>query len=84
MEAMIVIDRTLKSYFLAQWGGLLDEALEGAIYDSRAMRNTIGVDLGGTIVSDAASLLKFWHLVVWHNLTRTISEEIGTHCRAIR
>ena len=41
----IGIERMLRIYFLAQWYGLADEALEDAIYDSQAMRNFVGVDL---------------------------------------
>ena len=34
----IGIERMLRIYFLSQWYGLADEALEDAIYDSQAMR----------------------------------------------
>jgi IS5 family transposase len=34
----IGIERMLRIYFLQQWYGLADEALEDAIYDSQAMR----------------------------------------------
>jgi IS5 family transposase len=37
----------LRIYFLAQWYGLADEALEDAIYNIQAMRNFIGLDLVG-------------------------------------
>ncbi len=48
-------------YFLQQWFGLADEALEDAIYDSQSMREFVGIDkevcgqpvivplLGGTV-----------------------------------
>jgi IS5 family transposase len=61
---------------------LADEALEHAIYDSQAMRNFIGVDLGGESVPDATTLLKFRHLLEENELTRAIFEEIGRHLKA--
>ena len=72
----------LRIYFLAQWYGLADEALEDAIYDSQAMRNFVGVDLGGESVPDATTLLKFRHLLEENDLTRAIFEEIATHLKA--
>jgi hypothetical protein len=36
----------LRMYFLQQWYTLADEALEDALYDSQAMREFIGIDLG--------------------------------------
>jgi IS5 family transposase len=77
----IGIERMLRIYFLAQWYGLADEALEDAIYDSQAMRNFIGVDLGGESVPDATTLLKFRHLLEENDLSKAIFEEIGTHLR---
>lgn len=41
------IERMLRIYFLQQWYALADEALEDTIYDSQAMRNFVGIDLGG-------------------------------------
>jgi len=78
----IGIERMLRIYFLAQWYGLADEALEDAIYDSQAMRNFVGVDLGGESVPDATTLLKFRHLLEENDLTRAIFEEIATHLKA--
>jgi IS5 family transposase len=42
----IGIEKMLRIYFLAQWYGLTDEALEDAVYDSQAMRNFIGCGSG--------------------------------------
>jgi len=52
----------LRLYFLQQWYGLADEALEDAIYDSQAMRAFIGIDLSVESAPDATTLLKFRHL----------------------
>ena len=70
------IERMLRVYFLQQWYGLADEALEDAIYDSQAMRLFVGIDLSEEGVPDATTLLKFRHLLERHDLTRSIFEEI--------
>jgi transposase, IS5 family len=49
------IERMLRIYFLQQWYGLADEALEDAIYDSQAMRGFTGIDLGVEAVPDATT-----------------------------
>ena len=71
------IERMLRIYFLQQWYGLADEALEDTIYDSQAMRSFVGIDLGRESVPDATTLLKFRHLLETHELTRLIFEEVG-------
>jgi IS5 family transposase len=77
----IGIERMLRLYFLQQWYGLADEALEDAIYDSQAMRTFVGVDLGVESAPDATTLLKFRHLLEHHELTRKIFEEVGALLR---
>jgi len=74
----IGIERMLRIYFLQQWYGLADEALEDAIYDSQAMRTFAGIELSVEGVPDATTLLKFRHLLEAHDLTREIFEEVGT------
>jgi IS5 family transposase len=71
------IERMLRIYFLQQWYALADEALEDALYDSQALRNFAGIDLGREAVPDATTLLKFRHLLEAHELTRRIFEEVG-------
>ena len=73
----IGIERMLRIYFLAQWHGLADEALEDAIYDSQAMRTFAGIDLSAEPVPDATTLLNFRHLLEAHDLTRRLFEEVG-------
>lgn len=69
--------RILRIYFLQQWYGLADEALEDAIYDSQAMRDFVGIDLSIESVPDATTLLRFRHLLERHSLTQRIFEEIN-------
>jgi IS5 family transposase len=67
----------LRIYFLQQWYGLSDETLEDALYDSIAMRTFAGIDLAVECVPDATTLLKFRRLLVEHDLTRALFDEIG-------
>ena len=73
----IGMERMLRIYFLQQWYGLADEALEDAIYDSQAMRTFAGIDLSVGAVPDATTLLNFRHLLEAHDLTRRLFEEVG-------
>ena len=67
------IERMLRVYFLQQWYALGDAALEDTLYDSRAMR----AFLGGDVVPDATTLLKFRHLLERHDLPRQLFAEIN-------
>lgn len=71
------LERMLRIYFLQQWYGLSDEGLEDALYDSIAMRAFAGIDLARENVPDATTLLKFRRLLVRHELTRKLFDEIG-------
>ena len=71
------VERMLRVYFLQQWYGLADEALEDAIYDSQAMRLFAGIDLSRENVPDATTLLKFRHLLERHDLTAGILAEVN-------
>jgi transposase, IS5 family len=72
----IGIERMLRVYFLQQWYGLADEALEDAIYDSQALRIFVGIDLSTEAVPDATTLLKFRRLLEQHHLTKQILAEV--------
>lgn len=70
------IEKMLRIYFLQQWYGLADEALEDALYDSQALRSFAGIDLSAEAVPDATTLLKFRHLLERHALTQAIFDEV--------
>src|SRR5277367_4324883 len=70
------LERMLRVYFLQQWYGLADEALEDAIYDSQALRIFVGIDLSTEAVPDATTLLKFRRLLEEHHLTQQILAEV--------
>ena len=59
----IGLDRMLRIYFLQQWFDLSDPAAEEAIYDSRAMRRFVGIDLGREAAPDETTICKFRGLV---------------------
>ena len=59
----IGIERMLRIYFLQHWFQLSDPAAEEAIYDSRAMRRFVGIDLGTEPAPDETTICKFRHLM---------------------
>ena len=73
----IGVERMLRIYFLQQWSGLADEAVEDALYDSQALRSFAGIDLLVTSVPDATTVLNFRHWLEEHNLTRLLFDEVG-------
>jgi IS5 family transposase len=64
----IGIERMLRIHFLQHWFNLSDPAAEEALYDSRAMRAFVGIDLGREPVPDETTICKFRHLMEKHNL----------------
>jgi IS5 family transposase len=59
----IPLERMLRIHFLQQWFNLSDPAVEEALYDSAAMRNFVGIDLGVEGVPDETTICKFRHLL---------------------
>lgn len=59
--------------------GLSDEGIEDALYDSQAIRQFVGLDLGRESAPDATTLLKFRRLLETHQLTETIFATIKAH-----
>jgi len=64
----IGIQRMLRIHFLQHWFELSDPGAEEALYDSRAMRQFVGIDLGKEPVPDETTMLNFRHLMERHNL----------------
>jgi IS5 family transposase len=73
----IGLERMLRMYFVQQWYGLADEAVEDAIYDSQALRNFMGIDLSRQSVPDATTLMGFRHLLEANDLTRAMLVEVN-------
>src|SRR4029453_4104882 len=73
----IGLERMLRLYFLQQWYGLADEALEDALYDSQALRGFAGIDLSVAAGPGAEAGLNVPPLVGGHHLTRALFGEVG-------
>jgi IS5 family transposase len=50
------LERMLRVYVIQQWYGLADEALEDALYDTQALRGSVGIDLNRHPVPDATTV----------------------------
>ena len=75
----IGLERMLRMYIVQQSLGLSDEGIEDALYDSQAIRQFVGLDLGRESAPDTTTLLKFRHLLEAHKLTETIFATIKAH-----
>ena len=64
----IGLERMLRIHFLQHWFNLSDPSVEEALYDSRAMRRFVGIDLGREPAPDETTVCKFRHLLEAHNL----------------
>jgi len=64
----IGIERMLRIHFIQHWFNLSDPAAEEALYDSRSLRQFVGIDLGREPVPDETTMCKFRHLMEKHNL----------------
>lgn len=64
----IGLERMLRIHFLQHWFELSDPAAEEALYDSRAMRLFVGIDLGNEPVPDETTICNFRHLMEQNNL----------------
>lgn len=76
------VERILRIYFLQQWFNLSDPAVEEALYDSRAMRAFVGIDLGTEPVPDETTVCRFRHLLETHRLGATLFETVKRHLAA--
>lgn len=76
------LERMLRIYFLQQWYGLADEALEDALYDSQALQGFARIDLSADGVPDATTLLKFRRLLETHNLCQGLFSAINADLTA--
>jgi IS5 family transposase len=73
----IGLERMLRMYFVQQWYGLADEAVEDAIYDSQALRNFMDIDLSQQSVPDATTLMGFRHLLEANDLPQAMLVEVN-------
>jgi IS5 family transposase len=76
------LERMLRICFLQQWFNLSDPAVEEALYDSRAMRAFVGIDLGREGAPDETTVCKFRHRLEAHGLGEQIFALVGAHLAA--
>lgn len=76
------IERMLRLHCLQQWFNLSDPAVEEALYDSRAMRQFVGIDLGREPVPDETTICKFRHLLETHRIGKQLFARIGAYLAA--
>jgi len=76
------LERMLRIHCLQLWFNLSDPAVEEALYDSRAMRQFVGIDLGREPVPDETTICKFRHLLEAHQLGEQLFVRIGTYLAA--
>jgi IS5 family transposase len=77
----IPLERMLRIYFLQQWFNLSDPAVEDALYDSTAMREFVGIDLGREAAPDETTVCKFRKLLVKQRLGKTLLKGVNEHLR---
>ena len=73
------VERMLRIHCLQQWFNLSDPAVEEALYDSRAMRRFVGLDLGREPVPEETTICKCRHLLEVHRLGERLFALIGEY-----
>ena len=76
---VVGLERMLRIHFLQQWFNLSDPAVEEALYDSRAMRQFVGIDLGREPVPDETTVCKFRHLLEREQLGKALFAGVNAH-----
>lgn len=76
------IERMLRLHCLQQWFNLSDPAIEEALYDSHAMRQFVGIDLGREPVPDETTIGTFRHLLEAHQIGERLCARIGAYLAA--
>jgi IS5 family transposase len=69
------LSRMLRIYFMQQWYGLSDPAMEDSLYDIESMRRFADIDLEVDVIPDETTILNFRHLLERHDLTKKIFEK---------
>jgi len=78
----IGLERMLRIHFLQHWFNLSDPAMEESLYDSRAMREFVGIDLGVEAAPDETTICKFRHRLEEHRLGKEIFATVNAHLSA--
>jgi len=75
----IGVERMLRIYFLQQWFNLSDPGVEEALYDSAALRQFVGIDLGREPAPDETTVCQFRHRLEEHHLGGKRLEAVNLH-----
>ena len=75
----IGVERMLRIYFVQQWFNLSDPGVEEALYDSHALREFVGIDLGQEAAPDETTVCKFRHLLEEHKLGGKMLATVNRH-----
>jgi len=78
----VPLERMLRIYFLQLWFNLSDPAVEEALYDSVAMREFVGLDLGSEAAPDETTVCKFRHLLERAKLGKPLLATVNAHLKA--
>jgi len=73
------VERMLRIHFLQHWFNLSDPSVEEALYDSKAMREFVGIDLGREPAPDETTICKFRHLLEAYELGPQILATVNAH-----
>lgn len=73
------LEGMLRIYCMQHWYNLSDPAMEEALYDSRAMREFAGVDLGEERAPDESTILQFRHLMETHEFGAALLHRVNAH-----
>ena len=76
------LERMLRIHFLQHGFNLSDPGMEEALYDSRAMRQFVGIDLGRESAPDETTICKFRHLLEANGLGESIFQTVGEHLKS--
>src|SRR5580692_1795192 len=77
----VPLERMLRIYLLQLWFNLSDPAVEEALYDSAAMRDFAGIDLGAEAAPDETTVCKFRHLLEKNGLGKTLLKAVNQYLK---
>ncbi len=76
----IELEVMLRIYFMQQWYGLSDPAMEDSLYDIASMRVFAGIDIDS--IPDETTICRFRHLLERHHLTEKLFVTIQSYLSA--
>ena len=68
--------------FLQQWFNLSDPQAEDSLYDSAAMRDLVGIDLGNEAAPGETTICKFRHLIEAKGLSKMMLTAVNDNLKS--